>query len=146
VKDKIMAKPKKDQQPIELAGVNVGGISVGGDRIIFGFESLKGRAWTFSAPHEAAGEILQKILYVAEMAHKARGSPTKFGSPEGAIERLRSQTLTDFQVRGSAEGLVLVLLCGPLQFQMALSPEQSTKIGEALIESRSLWEARKRPH
>ncbi len=133
-------------KPIELAGIPQGGIETSGESIWFSLESQEGQTFSFSCPHEAVTEIVEKLTGWADLAWKARGSPDQINIPEGTPLKARARNATGFRFEYAKQGIVLSIVCGPLTYQILLTPEQCTRLSEGLAQSRKEWDIRSRPN
>jgi len=121
-----------DPEPTPLAGLRKGGCSKDGEFISFALLDQGNNEHKFSCPHEAIPELVTALEGLAELAWKQRGSPNIADVAEGTRMVARSRTATGIRVDAAREGIVLSLVCGALNYQVLLQPQDCKKIGEAL--------------
>ena len=126
-----MSKPR-NRPPIQLAGIQGGSISPDGDRVAFTLEAQDNRAFNFSVPHEAIGEIVAGLLSLANRAAALRpAAVVEAGTP---LRVERAFPLDRFLVSGMADGqLVLALQIRGMEHSVLLPRAHAQLLAEALL-------------
>jgi hypothetical protein len=133
-------------EPINLVGIPQGGSDEKGDGVWFTLVAEDDRTFTFRCPHEVVGEIVQSLEIWAQMAWKMRGSPDEVNVSEGTPGKARSRSLTGFKFALTKNGIVITLVCGPLSYDILVTPDECSRLSEALARVRSEWNIRLKPN